>query len=40
MIRTPKKHSNPESLQAFEELKNRFVIWRLTVSAQLTASFN
>ena len=30
MIRTPKKHSNPESLQAFEELKNRFVIWRLT----------
>jgi len=30
MIRTPKKHSNPESLQAFEELNKRFEVWRST----------
>lgn len=30
MIRTPKNYSNPESLQAFEELNKRFEIWRST----------
>mgnify|MGYP001283924099 CR=1 FL=1 len=30
MIRTPKGHFNLESQQAFEELKNRFEMWRST----------